>query len=150
MKNKTKILIFAAVSLLLLLMMFVSIPRGGDKKLSDLSGVILAPPQGYLIIDDGQNDDLSGQEAAEKLLGLTERYPQEQKLGLKFRHASADGYYVIDLEKNIIQKIAANEFGTVVQTTWRGRLKERLAAAIAEGDFAPQGFSPPVSQNLYH
>ncbi len=149
--KKKKLLIFIGAALLFFLLALASIPNNGDKKLSDLSGVILAPPQGYTIVAlENQGRELTDRQAAQELQGLIERYPAEKKLALKFSHSGADGYIMVDLEKDFIQKIAANEFGTVVQTTWRGSARERLRWRLANGDFTPEGFAEPVSRNLYH
>lgn len=119
----------------------------GAPRSQEPAGVIQTAPPGFDVVDRGE---LSPAGAAEALQLLAVSRPPQSKIGIKFRHAGAEVYWLADLGADTLEERAAGASGTRVQTVWRGRLLERLDWARAHGDPSAPGFPPPERHNLYH
>jgi len=119
----------------------------GTPRRQEPAGVIQSAPPGFHIVDRGA---LSPAAAADVLQGLVLARPPGSKVGIKFRHAGAEVYWLADTAADTLEERTAGASGTRVQTIWHGRLVERLNWARMHGDPAPPGFPPPERKNLYH
>ncbi len=141
------------VVLLLLLITGLSFYNnlGAKKSQPDLAGVILTPPPGYFLISlENGEKGLSLKEIADELDKILKQYSDKQKIGLKYRYSGKDSFVIVDLDKDIIQRLAANATGTVVETTWKKGVYERIRWCRLNGDFTPEGLAAPTTRNLYH
>jgi hypothetical protein len=120
-------------------------------KLSHLSGVIIsAPVEFYVVSSKNSGKELSLPEAAAEMEKILQQFAHQEKIGLKFSGRGGDTYLLIDRVDNTIQLLAANAYGTAVQTTWRGYINERIQWCKEHGSFTTEGLPEPVSKNLYH
>ena len=123
----------------------------GDTKLSHLSGVIIsAPPEFYVVSSEKYGEETPLSEAAVEMEKILKKFVDQEKIGLKFTSGGGDSYLLINRSDNIIQLLAANAYGTAVQTTWRGHIHERLEWCKENGSLTTEGLPKPVSRNLYH
>lgn len=120
----------------------------GGSRSAGPAGVILTAPPGFEIVDRGGELALAG--AADALLGLVQARPVGSKVGIHFRHAGADLYWLADTGADSLEERAAGASGTRTQTVWRGHLVERLQWARTAGDPALPGLPDPERKNLYH
>ncbi len=134
--------------LLFFLWIFSSLPQGTNHSLDELSGVILAAPPDYNIIS--LPGEVTALDAAKALEKAYRDFPFEQKIGLKYEQNGNTNFLLLNRQASTIQQLATNTYGTVVQTTWRGAIDQRLQSGLSNGDFTPEGFSPPEEKNLYH
>lgn len=140
--------IIAGLALLSFFWIFSALSDGNTHSLDELSGVILAAPPGYKII--AMSGEVSSLETAQALEKAYRDFPFEQKIGLQYEKNGSTNFLLLNRQTSIIQKLATNTYGTVVQTTWRGAIDQRLQTGLTNGDFTPAGFSPPEEKNLYH
>lgn len=118
---------------------------------SHLSGVIItAPPEFFIVPTTSPEKDLSAREAADEIEDILIKYPAQAKLGLKYSSEGGDAYLLVDRSEETIQQLAANSYGTAVQTTWKGNVDQRIQWCKEHGDFTVEGLPEPVSRNLYH
>jgi len=143
--------IWAGAVAALFLWIFFSIPRQTGKKVSRLSGVILAPPPGFYIVSLGNPDQEPAlKQIAETLKTIIGQNSGKKKLGLQFNHSGGESFFLVDFSNAFIRKTAANTSGTVVQTTWKGSVNKRIDWCIKNGNFTPPTLSGPEIRNLYH
>lgn len=122
-----------------------------NTKLSHLSGVIItAPPEFYIVSPENPARELSLPQAAAEAERILRENPGRDKIGLKFISGGGEAYLLIDRANETIQLLAANTYGTAVQTTWKGNIRRRIEWCIEHGNFSAEGLSQPVSRNLYH
>ncbi|HEX3527686.1 MAG TPA: hypothetical protein VH988_11505 [Thermoanaerobaculia bacterium] len=123
----------------------------GGSRSAGPAGVILTAPPGFDLVDRGE---LSPAGAADALLGLVQARPVGSKVGVHFRHAGAEVYWLAqtaeDTAADTLEERAAGASGTRTQTIWHGHLVERLQRARAAGDPALPGLPDPERKNLYH
>jgi len=150
--NTKKILGITIVFALIVLMLFTIVSAlRTTRQPAALAGVILTPPPGYLIIPHENNDTvLSLKQIANELDKILKQHPEEKKICLKYTILGKNSFVLVDLTNDIIQKMAANATGTVVQTTWKRNVNERIRWCQRNGNFTPEGLAEPVSRNLYH
>jgi len=150
--NTKKILGITIVFALIVLMFFTI---GGALRTphqpAELAGVILTPPPGYLIIPHENTDNfLSLKQIANELDKILKQHPEEKKICLKYTVSGKDSFVLVDLTNDVVQKMAANATGTMVQTTWKRNVNERIRWCQLNGNFTPEGMTDSVSRNLYH
>jgi hypothetical protein len=119
----------------------------GASRPPEPAGVIQTAPPGFEVVDRGE---LSPAAAAEALQALVASRPPQSKVGIKFRHAGAEVYWLADPAAETLEERTAGASGTRVQTIWRGSLAQRLDWARAHGDPSAPGLPPPERRNLYH
>jgi hypothetical protein len=119
----------------------------GASRAPELAGVIAAAPADYAIEDRGE---LAPERAADVLLGSVRAHPPGSKVGIKFRHAGAEMYWLADTGADTLEERAAGAAGTRVQTIWRGHLADRLEWARTHGTPSAPGLPEPEKKNLYH
>jgi len=119
----------------------------GVRRASEPAGVIAAAPADYALEDRGE---LAPEGAAAALLGLIRTRPPGSKVGVRFRHAGAELYWLADTGADILEERAAGASGTRVQTIWLGHILERLQWARTHGDPSAPGLPEPERKNLYH
>lgn len=140
--------IIGGLVLLFFIWVFSALPGENNQPLDELSGVILAAPPGYKMI--ALPGDVTSLDLAQALEKAYRDFPFEKKLGLQYEQSGTTNFLLLNRQANIIQKLATNSYGTVVQTTWRGAIDQRLQSGLSSGDFTPEGFTPPEEKNLYH
>jgi len=122
-----------------------------SSKPSHLSGVIItAPPEFFIVSTATPEKDLTNREAAAEMEDILIKYPSQLKLALKYSSGGGEAYLLVDRTEETIQQLAANAYGTAVQTTWKGNIEQRIQWCKEHGDFTVEGLSEPVSRNLYH
>ena len=109
-------------------------------------GVLLAPPPDYSVVERGE---LAPAAAAAELESQVLR-AGSGKVGLRFERGGSTVYWLADIDGDLLEERSAGPSGTRLQTVWRGRIRERLRWARANGDFSSPGLPPPERKNLYH
>jgi hypothetical protein len=122
----------------------------GGSRPAGPAGVIMTAPPGFDVVDSTGRGELSPAGAADALLSLVQARPVGSKVGVRFRHAGADIYWLADTTRDTLEERAAGAAGTRTQTIWPGHLVERLQWARTAGDPAPPGLPGPERKNLYH
>jgi len=122
----------------------------GGSRPAGPAGVIVTAPPGFDIAETTQRGELTPNGAADALLALLRARPAGSKVGIHFRHAGADLYWLADGTADSLEERAAGASGTRTQTVWPGHLTERLQWARTAGDPAPPGLPAPERKNLYH
>ena len=151
MKRFKRKIILAGAIIALFLWIFFSIPRQSTEKVSRLSGVIPAPPPGFYIVSpDNPDQELTLKQIAGKLKKIIRQNPGKKKIGLKITLSETKSFFLVDFPNAFIRKTTANATGTVVQTTWKGSVNERIRWCTENGSFTPPGLSFPEIRNLYH
>jgi hypothetical protein len=122
-----------------------------NTKLSHLSGVIIsAPPEFYVVAWEKPGEEILLQDAAEKMEQILRKFVDQKKISLKFTSGGGDSYLLINRVDNTVKLLAANAYGTAVQTTWKGYINKRLQWCKEHGSFTVEGLPEPLSKNLYH
>jgi hypothetical protein len=119
----------------------------GRPRPAEPAGVIATAPPGFQIAEHGE---LAPAGAAEALQALILARPAESKVGIRFRHAGAEIYWLADTAADTLEERLAGAAGTRVQTVWQGHVAERLQWARAHGDPSAPGLPAPERKNLYH
>jgi hypothetical protein len=122
----------------------------GGSRAAGPAGVIVTAPPGFDVVETTGRGELTPAAAADALLGLVRARPAGSKVGVHFRHAGADLYWLADTAAGSLEERAAGASGTRTQTVWSGHLVERLQWARAAGDPAAPGLPAPERRNLYH
>lgn len=114
------------------------------------AGVILAPPPDVVIEERGELDRA---QAAGELAGVLARHSGEVRVGIHFRSAGQELYWIADRSEPgaaVLLERSGGAAGTRLETRWQGALGERLAWAEEHGTFDAPGLPPGERQNLYH
>jgi hypothetical protein len=119
----------------------------GRPRASEPAGVIATAPPGFRVVEHGE---LAPAGAAEALAALIQEQPPGSKVGIRFRHAGADIYWLADPAAGTLEERLAGASGTRVQTVWPGHVMERLQWARTHGDPSAPGLPAPERKNLYH
>jgi hypothetical protein len=119
----------------------------GRPRAPEPAGVISAAPPGFHIVERGE---LAPAQAADELQALLLARPAGSRVGIRFRHAGAEVYWLADAGAGTLEERAAGAAGTRVQTVWRGHLVERLQWARTHGEPSVPGLPGPERKNLYH
>ncbi|HQV32014.1 MAG TPA: hypothetical protein PKV71_09065 [Calditrichia bacterium] len=115
------------------------------------SGVILAPPPEFTMTDiEDRAQALTPEMAAQRLALLQAQDPRQEQIGLRYHVEGRLAFFLADFRADQLQHTLANEYGTAVQTTWKGAIRQRLEWAQKEGSFEVPGLSDPITRNLYH
>jgi len=126
----------------------------GGSRSAGPAGVILTAPPGFEVVDSTGRGELAPAGAADALLSLVRARPAGSKIGIHFRHAGAEIYWLAvsaaDPAADTLEERAAGASGTRTQTVWHGHLMERLQWARTAGDPAPPGLPGAERKNLYH
>ncbi|HXO19513.1 MAG TPA: hypothetical protein VOA87_06265 [Thermoanaerobaculia bacterium] len=143
-----KILLWTALSLLAV-MVFVRffLSQLGSERKAEPAGVIQTAPAGFEVVERGE---LSPERAAAELETMIRERPTGSRVGIRFKHAGADLYWLADTGADSLEERSAGAAGTRLQTVWSGQLVERLRWARVHGDPAAPGLAPPQRHNLYH
>lgn len=134
-------------ALLLLGRLFISQMEGGSSGRSEEpAGVLFSPPPGYSIFELSEAAPaVAASELEEHALA-----PGAGKVGVHFRHAGNEVYWLADPAAGLLEERSAGPGGTRLQAIWRGSLRERFAWAKTNGTFETPGLTPGERANLYH
>ena len=119
----------------------------GAPRAAQPAGVIQSAPPGFEVVDRGE---LAPVAAAAALEAMVAARPAGSKVGVRFRHAGADVYWLADTAADTLEERTAGASGTRVQTVWSGGLRTRLQWARTHGDPSAPGLPKAESRNLYH
>lgn len=122
----------------------------GAGRAPEPAGVIQTAPPDFHIVDLLEQGEKSPAEAAEALEALLLARPRGGKVGVKFRHAGGEVYWLADTGADTLEERAAGASGTRVQTVWQSGILRRLEWARTHGDPAAPGLPAPERRNLYH
>lgn len=124
---------------------------GGSGYRQEAVGVIPGPPQDCRLLPLADLPvNLPPAQVAARLIEAAQQYPLEPRICLQLGDAEHRAYYLADFRNDFLERVAFNDYGTATKTTWRGRLRARLSFAAQADRFSGEGFSEPVSRNLYH
>ena len=144
--------LFGALFLWGCYLVFSSLQNPGNAGNRDeVPGVVLTPQPGFYVIDIETDKEAGMRKTGLRVLEAFRReHPTETKICLNFKQTSGKIYLHFDFENEIIEELAANAYGAVTQRIWRSGIEQRIEWFKQSGNFTPDGFSQPVSRNLYH
>ncbi|MGH1366248.1 MAG: hypothetical protein ACRBF0_21995 [Calditrichia bacterium] len=151
MSRNIFILMFASATFLLVAWTYLTVEVKTDGA-SEPSGVVLSAPPDYWVVE--VEVEAVGSPRIESLaieaLKIISENPQKEQIALKYISDEKPNFFLINLLDEEIQQMAVNKYGTAVQKTWSGKLKERLQHGAKTGLLTPAGMNEPISRNLYH
>jgi len=149
MSRNLYILIFASAAFLLVAWTYLTVDVKTDGA-SEPSGVVLSAPPDYWVVEVELAGSPGIDDLAKEALKAISENPQKKQIALKYISDEKPSFFLINLPDEEMQQMAVNKYGTAVQKTWSGKLKERLRHAAKTGLMTPAGMDEPISRNLYH
>lgn len=123
----------------------------GKPRAPELAGVIASAPPDYHIVEQGEMTPGAAADALRGLILARSRGGSAgSKVGIKFRRAGAEIYWLADTGTDTLEEREAGASGTRVQTIWHGRILDRLQWARTHGDPSAPGLPAPERKNSYH
>jgi len=141
------------IAIILFTVYFVYIFSSQDKsngRIDYKSAVQLDIPAGYYKLNIPADVTLDERQAGSIFLEAVNNTNDQSLYTIKEEKGSQTILYLLNLSENTLQKREIHPSGTIVESTWRGEIIERITYAAEYNSFTPPGMAKAESKNLYH